>query len=50
MPKKRTVAPFYTKRMTRMAVNAQRLPLMQRLSVYAGIAEALRVRRSPTRA
>jgi hypothetical protein len=45
MPKKRTVAPFYTKRMTRMAVNAQRLPLLHRLAVHAAISEALSKRR-----
>jgi len=48
MAKKRTVAPFYTKRMSRMASNADRLPLLQRLAVHAAITQALSARRTGT--
>jgi hypothetical protein len=46
MAKKRTVVPFYTKRMARMAVNAARLPLLHRLAVHDAIHQALLARRA----
>lgn len=46
MPKKRTVCPFYTKRMTRLAHNARALPLLQQMAVAAAIHEALTARRA----
>ena len=46
MPKKRTVCPYYTKRMTRLAKSARTLPLLQQLAVAAAIKEALSFRRA----
>lgn len=50
MAKKRTVCPFYTKRMTRAVKVAQSLPVLQRLAVHAGVQEALRARRAAANA
>jgi hypothetical protein len=44
MPKKRTVCPYYTKRMTRLAKSARSLPLLQQMAVAQAIHEALRSR------
>lgn len=45
MPKKRTVCPYYTKRMSRLAHSARALPLLQQLAVAQAIKEALAFRR-----
>lgn len=45
MPKKRTVCPYYTKRMSRLSHAARSLPLLQQMAVAQAVKEALARRR-----